>query len=42
VTDRAALPAEARAYLQRIEQLVGVPVELVSVGPERSQTLKGA
>jgi adenylosuccinate synthase len=40
VTDRAALPANARAYLQRIEQIVGVPVELVSVGPERSQTLK--
>jgi len=33
------LPANARAYLQRIGQLVGVPVEMVSVGPDRDQTI---
>jgi adenylosuccinate synthase len=33
------LPANARAYLQRIGQLVGVPVEMVSVGPARDQTI---
>lgn len=33
------LPQAARAYLERIEQLVGVPVELVSVGPDRNQTI---
>ena len=38
-TDRDALPTNARAYLRRIEEIVGVPVEIVSVGPERSQTL---
>jgi adenylosuccinate synthase len=38
-TDRAALPARAQAYLSRIEDLAQVPVEIVSVGPERSQTL---
>lgn len=32
------LPAGAQRYLRRIEELVGVPVELVSVGPERSAT----
>ncbi len=32
------LPDNARAYLNRIEQLLGVPVGLVSVGPERGQT----
>jgi adenylosuccinate synthase len=37
--DRGALPSNARAYVQRIEQIVGVPVEIVSVGPERTQTL---
>ena len=40
IADRAALPANARAYLQRIEEIVGVPLEIISVGPERSQTLK--
>ena len=33
------LPAEACRYIERIETLVGVPVTLVSVGPDRSQTL---
>ncbi len=33
------LPEGARAYLQRIEELVGVPVAMVSTGPERSQTI---
>ncbi|ADU52426.1 Adenylosuccinate synthetase [Thermaerobacter marianensis DSM 12885] len=33
------LPAEARRYLERISELVGVPVVLVSVGRERAQTL---
>ena len=33
------LPANARKYLRRIEELVGVPVKFVSVGPARHQTL---
>ncbi|MDX1689711.1 MAG: adenylosuccinate synthase [Acidimicrobiia bacterium] len=32
------LPAAARTYIERIEELAGVPVSLVSVGPERSAT----
>jgi len=38
-SDRSALPANARRYLDRIEEVVQVPVEIVSVGPERTQTL---
>ncbi len=33
------LPRQARDYLDRIERFVGVPVGIVSVGPERGQTL---
>jgi adenylosuccinate synthase len=33
------LPAAARDYLDRIAELVGVPVEMVSVGPDRNQTI---
>jgi adenylosuccinate synthase len=33
------LPEAARRYVDRIEQLLGVPVAIVSVGPERTQTL---
>ena len=34
------LPANARAYFKRIEELVGVPVATVSVGPGREQTIE--
>jgi adenylosuccinate synthase len=33
------LPANARSYLNRISQLVGQPIGMVSVGPERDQTI---
>ena len=33
------LPANARYYVERISQLVGVPLGIVSVGPNRSQTI---
>jgi adenylosuccinate synthase len=35
------LPSEARAYLARISQLIGRPVEIASVGPDREQTVLG-
>lgn len=35
----AQLPANARRYIERIEELAGVPVDLISVGPGRDQTL---
>jgi adenylosuccinate synthase len=31
------LPPAARAYIRKIEELLGVPVSIVSVGPERTQ-----
>jgi len=34
------LPAAARAYILRIEELAGAPVSLVSVGPEREQVVE--
>jgi adenylosuccinate synthase len=33
------LPAGARKYLDRVAELVGKPVEIVSVGPDRAQTM---
>jgi adenylosuccinate synthase len=33
------LPTAAREYLDRISELVGVPIEMVSVGPDRNQTI---
>jgi len=35
----ADLPEATRAYIQRISDIVGVPVRMVSVGPERDQVV---
>jgi adenylosuccinate synthase len=37
IRDRAKLPGEARSYIEYIEEVVGVPIGWVSVGPERNQ-----
>ena len=34
-----ALPSNARAYLERIEQLTGAPIAMVSTGPDRDETI---
>jgi adenylosuccinate synthase len=34
-----ALPATARAYLERIEQLTKVPIAMISTGPDREETI---
>ena len=39
VTALKKLPANARKYLARIEELAGVPVDIVSTGPDREQTI---
>jgi adenylosuccinate synthase len=38
----ADLPENARRYVSAVEDLAGVPVVLVSVGPERTQTIERA
>ena len=39
ITDHAALPAAARRYLERLEQHVSVPIDMISTGPDREQTI---
>ncbi len=39
VTDYAKLPVNARRYLERIEQLTGVPIAMVSTSPDREHTI---
>ena len=34
-----ALPHQAKAYIRRIEELIGCPVSSISVGPRREQTI---
>ena len=33
------LPANARAYIKKIEQVVGCPVDIISTGPDRDETI---
>ena len=42
VRSLADLPENARRYVSAIEEHAGVPIVLVSVGPERSQTIERA
>ena len=39
VRHEAGLPPAARAYLDRLEVLCGVPISVVSTGSERSDTI---
>lgn len=33
------LPEEAKRYIQKVEEITGVPVKMISVGPDRNQTI---
>ena len=35
----AELPANARRYLERVQQLIGAPIDMVSTGPDRVHTI---
>jgi adenylosuccinate synthase len=38
-TSYGALPRNAQNYLARIEELVGIPIDIISTGPDREQTI---
>ncbi|MGC8521595.1 MAG: adenylosuccinate synthase [Steroidobacteraceae bacterium] len=39
ITEYSALPPNARKYLERLEALVGVPIDIISTGPDREETI---
>ncbi|MEY4194835.1 MAG: hypothetical protein RLZZ226_1203 [Pseudomonadota bacterium] len=39
VTSYTDLPANARRYVRRVEELVKVPVDIISTGPDRNETI---
>jgi adenylosuccinate synthase len=39
LTRHEQLPANARSYLSRMQEVVGVPVDIISTGPDREQTI---
>ncbi|MDD1611836.1 MAG: adenylosuccinate synthase [Methylococcaceae bacterium] len=39
VTDYAKLPENAKAYIKRLEELLGVKVTILSTGPDRDETI---
>ncbi|WDE04963.1 adenylosuccinate synthase [Thalassomonas viridans] len=38
-TSLEQLPANALAYIKRIEEITGVPVDIISTGPDRNETI---
>lgn len=39
VREYEELPTEAKSYIKRLEELINIPVSIVSVGPAREQTI---
>ena len=39
ITQWGQLPANARAYLERVQALIGAPIDMVSTGPDREHTI---
>jgi adenylosuccinate synthase len=39
VTEFDALPQAAKNYIKRLEELTGVPIDIVSTGPDRNETI---
>ena len=39
IRDYAKLPSHARKYLERIEEILGVPIDMISTGAEREETI---
>jgi adenylosuccinate synthase len=39
ITSWERLPANARRYLERVQALIGVPIDMVSTGPDREHTI---
>lgn len=39
ITEFDELPANAQAYINKVESLAGVPIDLVSTGPDRVETI---
>jgi adenylosuccinate synthase len=38
-TTVAELPANAKAYIKRLEEVTGVPIDIISTGPDRVETM---
>jgi adenylosuccinate synthase len=39
ITQWSQLPANAQAYLTRVQEVAGVPIDMVSTGPDRDETI---
>lgn len=39
ITKYSDLPTNAQAYLKHIEKLIGVPIDIISTGPDRAETI---
>ena len=39
LTEWSQLPAAARAYLERVQAVIGAPIDMVSTGPDRDHTI---
>ena len=38
-TNLADLPNEAKAYVERIQKIIGCPIDIISTGPKRDESI---
>ena len=39
VREFSKLPIEAQEYVNKLEEIIGVPIDVISTGPDRSQMI---
>ena len=39
ITDEKQLPPAARHYLDRLSHLLSIPIDIISTGPDRNETI---
>ena len=39
VREFSKLPVEAQKYVNKLEEIIGVPIDVISTGPDRSQMI---
>ncbi|TAM50323.1 MAG: adenylosuccinate synthase [Paraburkholderia sp.] len=39
ITQWSQLPANAQAYLSRVQEVAGIPIDMISTGPDRDETI---
>ena len=40
ITEDSSLPKEAKNYVEKLQEVIGCPIDVISTGPHRNETIK--